>query len=60
MNQEFQDELQKLFDPRLRQQQKTTQKENQSVTPKDGLMDFGFGKSEPYNPLYVSQGIIVF
>lgn len=60
VNQEFQDELQKLFDPRLRQQQKTTQKENQSVTPKDGLMDFGFGKSETYNPLYVSQGIIVF
>lgn len=60
INQEFQDELQKLFDPRLRQQQKTTQKENQSVTPKDGLMDFGFGKSETYNPLYVSQGIIVF
>ena len=70
MNQAFQDELQRMFDPRFRQQQKqnnkenkTQQQSNQNVAAQkqnDGFMDFGLGKAQDYNPMYVSQGIIVF
>ena len=69
MNQAFQDELQKMFDPRYRQQYQNN-KENKIQQPNtqkvaaqkqnDGFMDFGLGKAQDYNPMYVSQGIIVF
>lgn len=69
MNQAFQDELQKMFDPRYRQQYQN-RKENKIQQPNtqkvaaqkqnDGFMDFGLGKAQDYNPMYVSQGIIVF
>lgn len=66
LNQEFQDELQRMFDPRFRNQQSSesnnTKPDNNNTVKKesDGLMDFGMGKAQPYNPMYIGQGIIVF
>ena len=67
INQEFQNELQRMFDPRFRQkvQSGSNNPEKQQVAAqqqvqKDGFMDFGMGKAQSYNPMYVSQGIIVF
>lgn len=65
MNQAFQEELTRMFDPRLRIQKSTENTAQQPTKIKDkvqsdGFMDFGLGKAQTYNPMYISQGIIVF
>ena len=71
ISQEFQDELQKMFDPmRRRQDQNTSQdiaaKQSNNQQPQNQInktepyMDFGMGKAQTLDIAYLSQGIMVF
>lgn len=68
INVAFEEELQKLLDPRLKQQnieQPTNQQSNNQIQeskkekPKSPYLDFGMGPSQVYKPQYLSQGIVV-
>lgn len=71
LNQEFQDELQKMFDPmRRRQDQNNSQNiaakqfNNQQaqgqINKTEPYMDFGMGKAQTLDIAYLSQGIMAF
>ena len=69
INQEFQAELQRMFDPfaRIRKQQEEQNIKNSPSSNKaeggqssNEFVDFGFGKAQKVNTNYISQGIVVF
>ena len=73
INQEFQAELQRMFDPftRIKQQQEQEAIKNKASSNTDkskteekpdnsGFVDFGFGKAQKVNTNYISQGIVLF
>lgn len=70
ISQEFQDELQKMFDPMRRRQDQNniddnqkiaaSQNSQQQVNKNEPYMDFGMGKAQTLNIAYLSQGIMAF
>lgn len=62
INEAFQQELQKMFDPMARHIQKTeqTKTDNTQQQKKSPYTDFGNGAAQPYAPAYMAQGIVLF
>lgn len=62
INEAFQQELQKMFDPMVRHTQKTeqTRTDNTQQQKKSPYTDFGNGAAQPYAPAYMAQGIVLF
>lgn len=62
INEAFQQELQKMFDPMARHIQKTeqTKPDNTQQQKKSPYTDFGNGAAQPYAPAYMAQGIVLF
>ena len=71
VSQEFQDELQKMFDPMRRKQdqnnnqtiaakQSKNQQPQEEINKTEPYMDFGMGKAQTLDIAYLSQGIMVF
>lgn len=62
INEAFQQELQKMFDPMVRHIQKTeqTKTDNTQQQKKSPYTDFGNGAAQPYAPAYMAQGIVLF
>lgn len=65
INQEFQAELQRMFDPfakvKKQHEEEYNKKSASDQKPKKSeFLDFGFGKAQKVNTNYISQGIVLF